>query len=109
MDLILSILIYRQGIVEVRFKATAGSVEKRDTLHGNCEEQVSKSKDQHHNVFQVNPSGGYRLRGTVNGTPTTFLMDTGAAVTLVRDDVWQQTATASKQLEPWDWLSASKC
>ena len=28
-------------------------------------------------------------------------MNTGAAVTLVRDDVWQQTVTASEQLEPW--------
>ena len=74
---------------------------KKGHLARNCEEQVSKNKDQHHNVFQVNPSGGYRLRGTVNGTPTAFLVDTGAAVTLVRDDVWQQTATASKQLEPW--------
>ena len=39
--------------------------------------------------------------GAVNGTTTLFLVDTEAAVTLVRDDVWQQTATASKELEPW--------
>ena len=74
---------------------------KKGHLARNCEEQVSKIKNQHHNVFQVNPSGGYQLRGAVNGTPTAFLVDTGAAVTLIRDDVWQQTSTASKELKPW--------
>ena len=76
MELIRDILMCRHRIIEVRFKATAGSVEKRRHLAQNCEEQVSKNKDQHHNVFQVNPSGGYRLRGAVNGTPTAFLVDT---------------------------------
>ena len=93
-----NMLLRNHACMEVRFKATGG---KKGHLVRNTEVQVSKNKDQHHNVFQVNPSGGYLLRGAVNGTATAFLVDTGAAVTLVRYDVWQQTATASKELEPW--------
>lgn len=52
-------------------------------------------------TIDISPvTGGYRLQGTVNGVGVTLLVDTGAAVTLLRKDVWSQTTTTAK-LEPW--------
>ena len=36
----------------------------------------------------------------MNGVSASFLVDTGAAVTLIRDDIWRQTQIASNRLEP---------
>ena len=47
-------------------------------------------------------TGGYRLPGSVNGTNLNLLLDTGAAVTLLREDVWRQIAPQSPKLESWD-------
>ena len=63
-----------------------------------CQQQVSS--DNTH-IFQVNPTGGYRISGKVNGVSASFLVDTGASVTLIRDDIWRQTQIASNRLEPW--------
>ena len=43
------------------------------------------------------PALGYRLKGTVKQTPTSFVLDTGAAATLLRLDQMETT-----QLKPWD-------
>ena len=52
--------------------------------------------------IQISPvTGGYRLLGSLNGTPVTLLIDTGAAVTLLRQDVWSQIATCTSELKPW--------
>ena len=53
-------------------------------------------------VISISPiSGGYRLPGLVGGVPVTLLLDTGAAVTLLRQDVWTKVAAQSSDLEPW--------
>ena len=46
-------------------------------------------------------TGGYRLLGSLNGTPVTLLLDTGAAFTLLRQDVWNRIATCTSELKPW--------
>ena len=46
-------------------------------------------------------AGGYRLLATLNGTPIALLIDTGAAVTLLRQDVWNQIAAPKPELKPW--------
>ena len=46
-------------------------------------------------------TGGYRLPGTINGTNVTLLLDTGAAVTLLRQDVWAQITAPPSDLKPW--------
>ena len=46
-------------------------------------------------------TGGYRLTGSINGTNINLLLDTGAAVTLLREDVWKQLAPKPHSLEPW--------
>ena len=42
------------------------------------------------NISPVAPVGGYKPSGTVNGVQMLFLLDTGAAVTLLRKDVWDR-------------------
>ena len=37
----------------------------------------------------------------MNGVSALFLVDTGVAIILIRDDIWQQTQIASNRLEPW--------
>ena len=45
-------------------------------------------------------AGGYRVEGKVNGTDILFLVDTGAAATLLRKDTWERVNTLQKQLTP---------
>ena len=52
-------------------------------------------------------TGGYRLTGSINGTNINLLLDTGAAVTLLREDVWKPLAPKPPTLEPWPYCS--KC
>ena len=40
--------------------------------------------------------GGYRVRGKINGAMTSLLVDTGAAVTLLRKDAWDRVVQATK-------------
>ena len=62
------------------------------------------NKAQHPNTniptLSVGSTSTYRLTGFVNGTRAEFLVDTGAAVTLVRKEVWECTK-GRQQLEPW--------
>ena len=52
--------------------------------------------------MQISPiTGGYRLPGSINGTSITLLLDTGAAVTLLRQDVWMRITALPSDLEPW--------
>ena len=54
-----------------------------------------------HGPIEVSPvTGGYRLQGTVNNVDITLLLDTGAAVTLLRQEVWSRNTTPG-ELRPW--------
>ena len=45
---------------------------------------------------------GYRLSGTIHGVNISLLLDTGAAVTLLREDTWLQVAAKDlPALKPW--------
>ncbi len=55
-------------------------------------------------ISPTSPIGGYRLNATINSTRLTrasFLVDTGATVTLLREDVWERSNVTRKKLEPW--------
>ena len=43
----------------------------------------------------------YRLSGTVNGVPTTFVVDTGASITVLDETLWEKTHRGEYSLEPW--------
>ena len=43
----------------------------------------------------------YRLSGTVNGVPTTFVVDTGASITVLDETLWEKTHRGECSLEPW--------
>jgi hypothetical protein len=54
------------------------------------------------NISLVTPTGGYHVEGTINGKETSFLVDTGAAVTLMRKDMWDEiNSTEGEDLKPW--------
>ena len=61
--------------------------------------QVSKDNNEH--VMQTSPVGGSKLIGSINGTTTSFLIDTRAAVTVIRSDFWKQTGSDNHSLTPW--------
>ena len=50
----------------------------------------------------ISPTRGFRLAGSVNGAAVSFLLDTGAAVTLLRLDTWERVMGRDHvTLEPW--------
>ena len=47
--------------------------------------------------------GGYRVEGKVGEVPISFLLDTGAAVTLLRKDTWERVSAGNQlRLSPWE-------
>ena len=54
-----------------------------------------------YNAFPRNSPTSYTVTGTVFTTPTSFLLDTGAAVSILRHDVWNQAKPADSNLHPW--------
>ena len=44
----------------------------------------------------------YRLKGSIGGVPTVFVLDTGAAVTLLHKNVWDRAKAPGTKLKPWD-------
>ena len=55
-----------------------------------------------HHSIQISPIiGGYRIPGSIQGTSVTLLLDTGAAVTLLRHDVWMGITAQPSDLKPW--------
>ena len=53
-------------------------------------------------IAVVPVSRSYTVSGHTNGIPTTFILDTGAAITLLRKDLWDKLPPSKKQLEPWE-------
>jgi len=54
----------------------------------------------------VDSTGGYHVAGSVDGVQVSLLLDTGAAVTLLREDTWSQVTTKNPQsLRPWSALT----
>ena len=55
--------------------------------------------EQNCSLYSVSPALAYQLEGTINQAPTSLLLDTGAAVTLLRHDYWSQVGNS--KLKPW--------
>ncbi len=52
-------------------------------------------------IFPVNAVPAYGVQGYVYDRDTTFVIDTGAAVTLLRGDVWDQAKPPGTTLDAW--------
>ena len=55
--------------------------------------------------------GGYRVEGKVNGVSMKFLVDSGAAITLIRSEIWASISKNHPQeLSAYrtDWVSGSR-
>ena len=52
-------------------------------------------------ILHVNPTSAYSLSGMVFHHPTSFILDTGAAVTLLRKDTWDHARPRAAELETW--------
>ena len=54
------------------------------------------------NISPVVSAGDYCMSGSINGVDVSLLLDTGAVVTLLRDDTWLRVTTNTpKHLRPW--------
>ena len=53
-------------------------------------------------VSQNIPLGGYQIEAIVNGSRTSLLLDTGAAISLLREDTWLRGKVKKRgELHPW--------
>ena len=52
-------------------------------------------------VLPVSPSAAYQISASILGQPATFILDTGAAVTLLHKKAWDRVKPPSAILSPW--------
>ena len=52
-------------------------------------------------ILPHNTPTAFAIQGTVFSTPASFLLDTGAAVSLLRHNEWQQAKPVNHPLHPW--------
>ena len=63
---------------------------------------ITATEKKRSGITPVAPAGGYRVEGAINGVPTSFLLDTGAAVALLRRDTWANvTVSHPQELKSW--------
>ena len=69
---------------------TAGKLEPLGEDSRSYEGQSIKATEKKitSGITPVTSAGGYRVEGVINGVPTSFLLDTGTAVTLLQRDTW---------------------
>lgn len=70
-------------------QATEGNLE---VIHNDGQSTV--------NLLAVNPVSAYYIMGNVNGVSVHFMLDTGAAVSLMQKAVWDN-ASGGRELAPW--------
>ena len=64
-----------------------------------CEGDPRKATDI--SIFPVNPVPAYNVNVFVNNQPAKFVLDTGAAVTLLQKGIWDQMRQTEVALDPW--------
>ena len=88
--------------------SAAGKLETSSALDRPLE--VKESEVHYPNTYMyaspVDPTGGYHVVGSVDGVQVSLLLDTGTAVTLLREDTWSQvTAKNPQALRPWSTVT----
>ena len=54
-----------------------------------------------HNAFSLHAPSVYHLNGLLFATPVSFLLDTGASVSLIHTDTWERAKPNNHKLDPW--------
>ena len=92
-----------------RSSETAAATGKLETLRATGQAREGDTTSGTHvelntdiTVFPVNPAAVYYISGIVGGISVDFVLDTGAAVCLLRKDVWDRTNTTHRPLQPWN-------
>ena len=78
----------------------AGKLETLGAKGRACEGSPRKAQGDIQ-LLAVNPTSTFQLSGSINGFSVSFMPDTGAAVTLLRKDVWDRVKSAQDTLKPW--------
>ena len=60
----------------------------------------SSVSEQNLQTMSINNVSSYTLACTVNGTPVSFLIDTGAGVCLLKSEVWERVKSKGDTLKP---------
>ena len=94
----------RRSHCSILFSSTSGKLDTLDTngrvYEGNI---TNKATVTNHVTFSsITGSSTYRVRGTVNDCPVTFIVDTGAAFTLLRADSWRKINSTGVPLDSWN-------
>ena len=83
-----------------RSPETPGKLESLGAKSRTYEGDSKRAQNQLITISPVSsPAGGYRLKVAVNGALIPFLLDTGAAVSLLREDTWNQVNTSGITLQ----------
>ena len=80
------------------------------TTEGDCEKTLMDTNAQHTtplNKFEtmllaVNPATAYHVVGSVRGRDVRFMLDTGAAISLISDQTWRSIDSGKTSLANWD-------
>ena len=60
----------------------------------------SKSEQNVPTIISINSESSYTLLCAINGTPISFLIDTGAGVSLLKSEVWERVNGNPNTLKP---------
>jgi len=76
-----------------QFNSVCKSI-KQPLMHGSiCNDGATVD------LLTVNPASAYHVLGSVSGVSVCFMLDTGALVSLVRDDIWRKVSGENADLQ----------
>ena len=89
-----------QSIKATKKKSTTATGKK--SITATEKKSIMATEKKRSGITPVAPAGGYRVERAINGVPTSFLLDTGAAVALLRRDTWANvTVSHPQELNSW--------
>ena len=90
---------YARGCAVRRPRPHAGKLTTLDAKRRACEGIPKEASDIY--IVSVDPVPAYRITGQVNDSKAMFVLDTGAAVTLLQKSLWDQVNPDGTNPAPW--------